>query len=145
MSERWQYWWFLTSHFAISWFRFFMSFSISPIVLWIVALWLYALVRYGAVRWPARLIDRRCRYFELHEIDAQTWDVLWKVPAKGDKRLSMYVQLSATCQHKEPGARFIGGAYIERWRTSCADGLEVVSSPSNLAALLIREFPTLWL
>mgnify|MGYP000373272523 CR=1 FL=1 len=32
-------------------------------------------------------------YLELRELDAQHYDVLWKVPAKGDKRLGLYVRL----------------------------------------------------
>lgn len=62
-------------------------------------------------------------YLELREVDAHTWDVLWKVPAKDGQRLGLYVQLPGDCTDSESGARFVNGAYIERWRSSCAEGL----------------------
>jgi len=62
-------------------------------------------------------------YLELIEINAQTWDVLWKVPAKDNKRLALYVAFPEDCNESEPSSRFIGGAYIERWRVSCEAGL----------------------
>lgn len=62
-------------------------------------------------------------YLELRELDTQTYAVLWKVPARGDQRLALYVSLPAHCSSSEPGSRFVNGAYIERWRASCAGGL----------------------
>jgi hydrogenase/urease accessory protein HupE len=62
-------------------------------------------------------------YLELREVDTRSWDVLWKVPAKDNQRLGLYVQLPGDCTDSESGARLVNGAYIERWRTSCADGL----------------------
>jgi hypothetical protein len=62
-------------------------------------------------------------YLELRELDAQTYAVLWKVPARGDQRLGLYVRLPEQCSSSEPGSRFAGGAYIERWRATCAGGL----------------------
>jgi len=62
-------------------------------------------------------------YLEMIEINPQTWDVLWKVPAKNDKRLALYVGFPAHCTESEPSSRFIGGAYIERWRVSCESSL----------------------
>ena len=62
-------------------------------------------------------------YLELRELDAQHYDVLWKVPAKGDKRLGLYVRLPDNCRGTEPATRFVGGAYIERWRIDCDGGL----------------------
>ena len=32
-------------------------------------------------------------YLELREVSSGGYDVLWKVPAKGDKRLGLYVRL----------------------------------------------------
>ena len=62
-------------------------------------------------------------YLELRELDAQHYDVLWKVPAKGDKRLGLYVRLPDNCEGTQPATRFVGGAYIERWRIDCDGGL----------------------
>jgi hypothetical protein len=62
-------------------------------------------------------------YLELRELDAQTYAVLWKVPARGDQRLGLYVRLPEQCRSSEPASHFLGGAYIERWRATCAGGL----------------------
>ena len=62
-------------------------------------------------------------YLELREVDTRSWDVLWKVPARDTQRLGLYVQMPGDCTDGASGARLVNGAYIERWRTSCADGL----------------------
>lgn len=71
----------------------------------------------------AQAHEVRPGYLELREIDAQTYDVLWKIPAKGNRRLGLYVSLPEECSSTEPATRFVGGAYIERWRTRCEGGL----------------------
>jgi hypothetical protein len=72
---------------------------------------------------PVQAHEVRPGYLELRQIDAETWDLTWKVPANGDRRLALYVQLPEDCHNGEPGTRFINGAYIERWRTRCSAGL----------------------
>jgi hydrogenase/urease accessory protein HupE len=62
-------------------------------------------------------------YFELKEVDEQTYDLLWKVPAKGDRRLGLYVRLPEHCSNSESVSRFTGDAYIERWQATCRGGL----------------------
>jgi hydrogenase/urease accessory protein HupE len=62
-------------------------------------------------------------YLELREIDSLHYDLLWKVPAKNDKRLGLYVELPEHCTGTEPHSRFAGGAYIERSRVSCEQTL----------------------
>lgn len=62
-------------------------------------------------------------YLELRQLDGRHYDVLWKVPAKGDRRLALYVRLPDDCTRSEPASRFAGGAYIERWRADCEGGL----------------------
>jgi hypothetical protein len=65
----------------------------------------------------------RPAYLELREFDATTWDVLFKVPARGELRLGIYVLLPETCRGTEPVARPTGGAHVERWRATCEGGL----------------------
>ena len=65
----------------------------------------------------------RPAYLEISELPSNKWDLLWKVPANGDRRLSIDVKFPTTCEEGTRGARFIGGAYIERWRLACNDGL----------------------
>jgi len=62
-------------------------------------------------------------YLQLSEIDDQVYDVLWKVPAKGLRRLGLYVALPAHCTGTRPSSRFAGGSYIERWRVTCEEEL----------------------
>jgi hydrogenase/urease accessory protein HupE len=62
-------------------------------------------------------------YLELRELDASRWDVLFKVPARGERRLGLQVRLPDGCTGSEPAARAVPGAHVERWRADCADGL----------------------
>ena len=62
-------------------------------------------------------------YLELKEVDGETYNLLWKVPAKGDRRLGLYVHLPEHCSSNEPASRFAGDAYIERWQATCKGGL----------------------
>ncbi len=62
-------------------------------------------------------------YLQLKQVDALTYDLLWKVPAKGDRRLGLYVRLPGHCRSSETSSRFAGGAYIERWRVTCEGAL----------------------
>jgi len=62
-------------------------------------------------------------YLELKEVDAEIYDLLWKVPAKVDRRLGLYVRLPEHCRSSESASRFAGDAYIERWQATCKGGL----------------------
>jgi len=62
-------------------------------------------------------------YLELKEVDAENYDLLWKVPAKGNRRLGLYVRLPEHCSSSESVSRFTGDAYIERWQATCKGGL----------------------
>ena len=63
-------------------------------------------------------------YLQIKQADALTYDLLWKVPAKGDQRLGLYVRLPEYCRSSETTSSFVGGAYIERWRAACEGGLK---------------------
>jgi hydrogenase/urease accessory protein HupE len=71
----------------------------------------------------AQAHEVRPGYLELRALDAGAWDVLFKVPAKGDRRLGMYVRLPDGCEATDPRSRIVGRAHVERWRVTCADGL----------------------
>jgi len=62
-------------------------------------------------------------FLELKQVDALNYDLLWKVPAKGDQRLGLYVRLPDNCRSSEAASLFGEGAYIERRRVTCAGGL----------------------
>ncbi len=69
--------------------------------------------------------EYRPAYLEFTQINESTFDMLWKVPAKGkNKRLSLYVVLPADVKTiSEVRSAFIGGAYIERSSISRQGGL----------------------
>jgi hydrogenase/urease accessory protein HupE len=67
----------------------------------------------------------RPAYLELRQTAADTFEVLWKVPALGDTmRLGLYVRLPETSENlAEPRGRFAADAYIERWSIRHAKAL----------------------
>ena len=64
-------------------------------------------------------------YLQLHQTSAETYDVLWKVPGRGqDLRLSLYVELPGSCANlSQPRGQFGANAFIEQWSIKCAGGL----------------------
>jgi hydrogenase/urease accessory protein HupE len=68
--------------------------------------------------------ELRPAYLELRQTRLDTYDVLWKVPARGeDLRLALYVRFPDDCQHTTPRSAMAGGAYVERWRVQRSGGL----------------------
>src|SRR6187397_2507592 len=67
----------------------------------------------------------RPAYLELKQRDADTFDVLWKVPAVGDTmRLGIHVRFPAgTTNVTEPRGTFVTGAFVERWTIRRPGGL----------------------
>jgi hydrogenase/urease accessory protein HupE len=68
----------------------------------------------------------RPAYLELRQTAAETYDVLWKVPARGDDlRFGLYVELPPGSSNlTEPRGEFIGASFIERWSIRRAGGLD---------------------
>lgn len=63
-------------------------------------------------------------YLELKENSQNIFSVLWKVPAKGNKKLSLQVQLPESCiSTVKPDAQLVNAAYIQRWIVNCKAGL----------------------
>ncbi len=69
--------------------------------------------------------EMRPAYLELRETKAETYDVLWKVPGRGDNlRLGLYVEFPADCENvTEPRGTMINNALTERWSLQRAGGL----------------------
>jgi hydrogenase/urease accessory protein HupE len=66
----------------------------------------------------------RPAYLELQQTGADTWSVLWKVPALGDMRLSIYPRFPENCAlAAEPLALQAAGAHTERTTITCKGGL----------------------
>ena len=74
---------------------------------------------------PATAHEMRPAYLDMRETGPDQFSVLWKVPARGDLRLGLYVQLPASCETKgEPQKSIEGNAYTERWTAICQGGLK---------------------
>ncbi|MEE9184348.1 MAG: HupE/UreJ family protein [Acidimicrobiia bacterium] len=87
------------------------------------ALFVVALLVMGVVG-LARAHEVRPGYLELRQTGPEIYDVLWKVPARGDLRLGLYVRLPENCQPITPKAHYgAGGAFLERWTIRCAGKL----------------------
>ncbi len=89
----------------------------------------------------------RPAYLELTEISSGNWDLLWKVPANGSRKLALHVKFPPTCKEGERGSQFVPAAYVERWRLRCEDGLigkQVVisgltSSRTDVLVRIVRD------
>lgn len=84
-------------------------------------------------------------YLELRQQDAETYDVLWKVPAQGDgMRLGIYVVFpSDSINVTPPRGVFADGAYSERWRLKYPGGLvdqaiHIDGLPASITDVLVR-------
>lgn len=69
--------------------------------------------------------EMRPAYLELRQTGATTYDLLWKVPGRGeDLRLGLYVQLPASCADTTtPHASMVNNSYVERRAITCVGGL----------------------
>jgi len=67
----------------------------------------------------------RPAYLQIRQTGPETYDVLWKVPGRGDgMRLSLYVELPKECiRLGESQSSFVDNAYTERWSVRRAGGL----------------------
>jgi hypothetical protein len=67
----------------------------------------------------------RPAYLQVQQTSAGTYDVLWKVPGRGDAlRLGLYVALPTNCGTIGPvRSSFVNNAFTERWNVRCAGGL----------------------
>lgn len=74
---------------------------------------------------PVSAHEVRPAYLELHQTGADTYDVLWKVPARGDNmRLGIYVEFpSGTTNVATSRTLFANDASIERWSIKRTGGL----------------------
>ncbi len=78
----------------------------------------FALLALACLATPAWAHEVRPAYLELKQTGVETYDVLWKVPAAGDgMRLGLYVRFpDETVETSEHRGRFVGGAFVGRWR-----------------------------
>ncbi len=75
---------------------------------------------------PATAHEMRPGYLEIRESAPETYDVLWKVPARGtDARLGLYLRFADDVEMLEdPVSAFIGTAHTQRMRIRRVGGLD---------------------
>jgi hydrogenase/urease accessory protein HupE len=83
-------------------------------------------------------------YLELKEIEPEVYSVLWKVPARGDMRMGLYIRFSEDTEELAPPVGVIrDNAHVERWRVRRTGGLagsdiHVDGLQSTLTDVLVR-------
>jgi hydrogenase/urease accessory protein HupE len=87
----------------------------------------------------------RPAYLELRQTGTETYDVLWKVPGKGDNlRLGLFVELpEGSSNVTEPHASMVNNAYSERWTVKRPGGLSggtihIAGLSSTMTDVLVR-------
>lgn len=71
-----------------------------------------------------RAHEVRPGYLELVETEIDKFDVLWKVPARGNLRLGIYPLLPDICEATSRIATSMsGGSFSDRWTVGCPGGL----------------------
>jgi len=68
--------------------------------------------------------ELRPAYLEITEAVLNSYSVVWKVPARGEYRLSLHVRLPENCAETTPPVTTnIDSAMTSRWEVRCAGGL----------------------
>lgn len=66
----------------------------------------------------------RPAYLRIQQTTPESFDLLWRVPARGQMRLALYVQLPEHCENVgEVRGWQQGGTLVERWTSHCPGGL----------------------
>lgn len=65
----------------------------------------------------------RPAFLDVRESSANTFEILWKVPARGEYRLSLHARLPQDCSGGPSHGTFVGGAFVEQWQARCPGGL----------------------
>lgn len=66
----------------------------------------------------------RPAFLQVREIEPDTYDFLWKTPARGDMRLALNVIQPEECANTaDPRSTLVDDAVIQRWRATCKGGL----------------------
>lgn len=69
--------------------------------------------------------ELRPAYLSIRETSSNEFSVVWKIPALGDRRLGLYLQLPDNCVPTSEPVRLIeNAAYSERWTATCSGGLK---------------------
>jgi hydrogenase/urease accessory protein HupE len=104
-----------------------------------------ALLLLAALTAPVQAHEVRPAYLQLQQVAPDTYDVLWKVPARGEEqRLAVDVLFAAdVVATSRPQVTFAGNAFLERWQVRRAGGLDgtairIQGLQSTLTDVLVR-------
>jgi len=99
----------------------------------------------AALTAPLRAHEVRPAYLQLQQAGPDTYDVLWKVPARGDEqRLAVDVRFAPdVVATRRPQVIFAGNAFVQRWQVRREGGLDGTSIrieglQSTLTDVLVR-------
>lgn len=68
--------------------------------------------------------ELRPGFLEIKQTGAEAYDIRFKVPARGDMRLGLYVRLPADCEDRSPPrTERAGAAVLEHRAVQCSEGL----------------------
>jgi len=84
---------------------------------------LLALVLCGFAAGSAYAHEVRPGYLQITETGLDRYEVLWKVPARGEYRLGMYVRMPDGCRGAPAHGSFVDAAFVEQWSVQCPGGL----------------------
>lgn len=103
------------------------------------------IVLVGMIAPVASAHEIRPAYLELCQVAPDTYDVLWKVPGRGDDlRLGLYLELPSECANvTEPRTSMANNAFCERRTVRCAGGLtggtiHIAGLSSTMTDVLVR-------
>jgi hydrogenase/urease accessory protein HupE len=110
----------------------------------VIALLLHVLISESAAAH-----ELRPAFLDIRELSGNNYAITWKVPALGERRLSLHVLMPDDCKNVgEKVGAFREAAFFERWTTHCRSGLagEAISIGglrSSLTDVLVRiEYET---
>jgi hypothetical protein len=73
---------------------------------------------------PAVAHELRPGFLEIRERGAEHYDIRFKVPARGDLRLALYLRLPDTCRERSaPRREYSGTGFLDSFAVDCAGGL----------------------
>ncbi|WP_436643397.1 HupE/UreJ family protein [Microbaculum sp. FT89] len=79
----------------------------------------------GLVATMAQAHEVRPAYLSIDQRAPEDFDVLWKVPTRGEARLALGVSLPSACAETSPVvAADVGAAMASRWSVRCTGGLD---------------------
>jgi hydrogenase/urease accessory protein HupE len=85
---------------------------------------LFLVLLLSGVCTPLQAHEVRPGYLRIQQLADDQFDVLWRVPARGDLRLGIYVQMPSNCGAADKPLNWQeGGTFVERWSAVCPGGI----------------------